>query len=581
MTRGRPRDDVSATTVSLLLLLSAAAVSSADNVTVFRCCGRGEMLDPTDVHGPCALLPASLPQDFVPVIFDVISNQFLNPNEPPPAYWNLVHERPPCKPAAFLPASTPQDPPRFVSFLNGTLLAQHWPKNLMVDPGLFCLDRAGALLCLPDEPNKTKKCCGPSAVYSEANGGCEFSGRHDAADLPEDITSGFPRCEDDVYILSGRINESHWPVSGAWPAGGQLRTADGVTLQPREYCLERVLEQTQEPRTWTVFTCAPRHGVDHVTKSYREDIRFTLYPLGLLLSVFFLAITLVASCMLPSTYHVLHWRCQVNHVGCLLVGDLFLAFVQLSGDSLRGPLCVFTAIVMHFVFLAAFFWLNTMCFNIWWTFRDLRPANLDKGQEACRLRLYQLYAWGVPLVIATLAAVLDRIPPDQYMSLIRPKFGEHRCWFYGDAEVLSYFYGPIGILLMMNLTLFAATARELTCGLWRTEVVKSTSERATLGRVCLKLVIVMGITWVVDVLSWVIGGPDYVWYLTDLMNALQGVLIFIVVGCQPQVWMAVRRMWCLRTDNPSDGGNARSSTSNANPSTVNESTLSKPVETLC
>lgn len=47
----------------------------------------------------------------------------------------------------------------------------------------------------------------------------------------------------------------------------------------------------------------------------------------------------------------------------------------------------------------------------------------------------------------------------------------------GDAEVLSYFYGPIGILLMMNLTLFAATARELTCGLWRTEVVKSTSER--------------------------------------------------------------------------------------------------------
>lgn len=47
----------------------------------------------------------------------------------------------------------------------------------------------------------------------------------------------------------------------------------------------------------------------------------------------------------------------------------------------------------------------------------------------------------------------------------------------GDAEILSYFYGPIGILLMMNLTLFAATARELTCGLWRTEVVKSTSER--------------------------------------------------------------------------------------------------------
>lgn len=68
--------------------------------------------------------------------------------------------------------------------------------------------------------------------------------------------------------------------------------------------------------------------------------------------------------------------------------------------------------------------------------RDLRPANLDKGQEACRLRLYQLYAWGVPFVIATLAAVLDRIPPDQYVSLIRPKFGKHRCWFYGKYRTI-------------------------------------------------------------------------------------------------------------------------------------------------
>lgn len=31
--------------------------------------------------------------------------------------------------------------------------------------------------------------------------------------------------------------------------------------------------------------------------------------------------------------------------------------------------CYVSAIMAHFFFLAAFFWLNTMCFNIWWTFR--------------------------------------------------------------------------------------------------------------------------------------------------------------------------------------------------------------------
>lgn len=320
----------------------AAGVGGTDNVTVFRCCGRGEMLDADDVHGECVPLPSAEPRDFVPVIYDMHSNTFLAPNSTPPPYWNMARARPPCRPAAFQPASPPGSPSGFVLFLNGSLWVQNWPRTF-VDPGQFCLDRGGALVCQPDEANRTKKCCGPAAVYSEQKEACEFSGRHETADdLPADVTSGFPRCEDYAFIMSGRINESHWPVGDQWPAGGALRTADGATLEPRDYCLEHVLEH-QEPRTWTVFTCAPRHDNDHVTKSYREDIRFTLYPLGLLLSVFFLAVTLVASCMLPSTYHVLHWKCQVNHVGCLLVGDLLLAFVQLSGDSLRGgPLCVFT-----------------------------------------------------------------------------------------------------------------------------------------------------------------------------------------------------------------------------------------------
>lgn len=59
--------------------------------------------------------------------------------------------------------------------------------------------------------------------------------------------------------------------------------------------------------------------------------------------------------------------------------------------------------------------------------------------------------------------------------------------------------------------------------------------RAALGRVCMKLVVVMGVTWIMDVISWAVGGPQEVWYLSDLINCLQGVFIFIVIGCQPQV----------------------------------------------
>lgn len=78
---------------------------------------------------------------------------------------------------------------------------------------------------------------------------------------------------------------------------------------------------------------------------------------------------------------------------------------------------------------------------------------------------------------------------------------------------------------------------------------------AALGRVCMKLVVVMGITWVLDVASWAhnVWTSDanamknsnvhsithdiryYFWYVMDAINALQGVLIFLVVASQPQV----------------------------------------------
>lgn len=65
----------------------------------------------------------------------------------------------------------------------------------------------------------------------------------------------------------------------------------------------------------------------------------------------------------------------------------------------------------------------------------------------------------------------------------------------------------------------------------------------------MKLVIIMGVTWVADVFSWAHSVVEknssvltikhdvhyYVWYTMDAINALQGVLIFVVVATQPQV----------------------------------------------
>ncbi|XP_058059118.1 probable G-protein coupled receptor Mth-like 1 isoform X2 [Anopheles bellator] len=438
---------------------------------------------------------------------------------------------------------------------NGSLFLNQ--KHVLVALADYCVDERVALVCrttitgdgsqmdslvAPETTSVVWRCCGPNFAYDKANRTCTNLARgHELYDSrivhsPHvELSYGFPACKE--HAIAGIYDKSRLQEQT-----GSVMIESGKIFTSSEYCLEHVLD---DDRTVYVFTCS-EHFQPASVPIARQDGRFALYSAGLLISTIFLAATLATGLLVPSQHHVLHWRCQTHYVACLLVGDLLLAITQLSGNSITGPGCTMIATMMHFFFLAAFFWLNTMCFNIWWTFRDLRPTSLEKSQEVCRLRIYEVYAWGVPLVIAGVAAILDNLP-DSSDSYLKPRFGEARCWFFGDMEMLTYFFGPIGILLGINLLLFASTARQLTCGLWKRDDVKSTTERAALGRVCLKLVVVMGVTWVADVISWAVGGPNYIWIVTDLINALQGVFIFIVVGCQPQVWAAMKRLWNSKT----------------------------------
>ncbi|KDR21417.1 putative G-protein coupled receptor Mth-like 1, partial [Zootermopsis nevadensis] len=571
-------------------------------VTLLKCCRHGEIYDDYD---DCKAIESGAPP-WTPIIYSPSLQKFLD-HGTTPSHWRIEDaSRPKCNNnCGETKIRSHFKNPAFLLFDNGSLFLTEFIKFLY--PGSFCVDSGVAFVCDVDNcvdrkgiggqsssfdgvqtKSRVKKCCGKGAAYSEVKASCVV---HSNLTKPEHfsslrvnnmtmvLTAGFPTCSSHEFVVPAKLDEHE---SSLKDDGSLHMRALEITLLPGEFCLEHLLEHPADRAS--IFTCPENlQGADG-----NWDLRFTLYPIGLFLSAFFLAATLAAGCLLPSSHHMLHWKCQTGHVSCLLIGDVLLAITQLADRRVSGEVCVTLAVCMHFFFLAAFFWLNTMCFNIWWTFRDLRPTSLDKGQETFRLRLYQLYAWGGPLLIAGIAAILDNLPEESYSSFLRPRFGQKRCWFYGDMEIFPYFYGPVGVLLLINLILFAATAHELTCGLWKREVVKSNTERATLGRVCLKLVVVMGLTWVADVISWAVGGPHYIWYVTDLMNALQGVFIFAVAGCQPQVWSAVNRLWCLlpqRTQR-TNRGHHLSLYSQGPPSlgdsvTNNHSTKTAHLETLC
>ncbi|XP_051159125.1 probable G-protein coupled receptor Mth-like 1 [Leptopilina boulardi] len=574
----------------LLTVASEPEDSIKEKISILKCCHFLEHLIRENENSPPRCVPTK--NEWKPFIYSVKTGKKITeiPNK-----WNITEGQKPQCPNTHVLTYVPYNSysPFILTDAGGAILDLAAGRN--VNPEEYCADSNALLVCelnyMDDERAAStirpsiRRCCGSHAAYDENRRTCVVSqDKDDAPPLVPNLSSsfeiktGFPHCpKSKNFTIAGDVKDTILEPDGTLVFKGQQ-----LRLLSKEYCVERIQEPNHVVK---VFSCS--NDATKTSTKRVDDIRFTLYALGFIVSAIFLAATLAAGWLLPASHHVLHWRCQTHHVACLMVGDIFMAIIQLAGNSLKGVLCKAFAIMAHFSFLAAFFWLNTMCFNIWWTFRDLRPASLEKGQETLRLRVYAVYAWGGPLLVAGLAAVLDHLPEDPASTFLRPRFGDNKCWFYGDMEILAYFFGPVGVLLAINLLFFVATARELTCGLWKGEFVKSTTERAALGRVCMKLVVVMGVTWILDVVSWAAGGPNYVWYVPDVINAFQGVFIFIVVGCQPQVRAAVKRI-CSRNPRTSAGrqGNGLSTTSHGMPSmgdsvTQNPSTKTAPLETIC
>ncbi|ALC48882.1 mthl1 [Drosophila busckii] len=533
---------------------------SPPRVVINKCCQLGEYLNSSTLS--CI---AGTTELWVPAVYLVQQQRFFEPHGGKPRFMKFApNVRPRCKwgnePELF---SSRQFNVMLVP--NGTFMLRE--RGLRLQPQDYCVDRDVALVCLNNDalqpPNvaaaanappmlRLRKCCGMLFNYDSSLKSCNHRKQLPAngtqlqlapqlAAESYQTSFGFPDCP---------VNDGGYAIAGDWQEA-KLNQSTGALqlphtqLAPAAYCLEH----TERAGEVKIIVCAQHFTADQGQGEQSEvgNVQRAMLDVSFIISIVFLAATLVAGYMLPAVHHALHWRCQIYYVFCLLLGKILLVMVELNTALVPGThSCLLVATGMHFFFLSAFFWLNTMCFNIWWTFRDFRPSSLERNQETLRLRLYSAYAWGVPLLICAIAACVDQLPEAE-TSLLRPGFGQSYCWFDNRSlAIFAYFFGPIGLLLCINIVLFISTTHQLTCGLWKRDDVKSTSEKSALGRVCLKLVVVMGATWICDIISWLVGGPQEYWLVTDLINALQGVFIFIVVGCQPQVWTACKRICCPR-----------------------------------
>lgn len=349
-----------------------------------------------------------------------------------------------------------------------------------------------------------------------------------ATDLSKyNIVIGYPICESFIH-KKGRI---------AIDGNGNLIHRDG-DYPSSDFCADTFLENGLQKQG--ALTCPDRPPVWISVRSY-------LFPICKFISLIFLSVIIACHLFVPGLL-----ADGGVHLMCYAI-SLFTAFstgfsVNVFHEYLGDSSCVSLAIAMQFGFLATFFWLNVMCFEIW---RKIRSLANQTPSSRFSSGFCLLYGWGTPVCICTVTIAMQHLPPDNVWGVIKPYIGISRCWFREDIGTLLYFYGPVTFAAICSSVFIVLTFinyKAILRNFMKMSDVQRMRDREVepdqnvrppklppaqiTGPIQdfstkMKLFALMVFCWITEVLSWKIP-PMELWALTDTLNALQGLFIFII-----------------------------------------------------
>ncbi|KAM3965240.1 putative G-protein coupled receptor Mth-like 3 [Aphomia sociella] len=311
--------------------------------------------------------------------------------------------------------------------------------------------------------------------------------------------------------------------------------------EPDKYCIDTFVSEDQngvKQANIDALVCfADESGENH----------YVLSSSCMLISCVFILATCAVYAWLPELRN-LHGRVLMAYLLCLFVAFTFMATMQilLPLKKITRPYCIAMTFIIYFSLESAFFWLNVMCFDIWWTFSGKRGISFEKLSTKARFYAYALYAFGIPTALTVLLAALEF--SDLPLHPLLPQLRQQGCFIYGNGRLI-YLYGPLVVLCTANLIFFILTAVKIAQIKKQTSVLKSKessthdSQRNDKQRLFLyiKLFIVMGVNWLLEVISALYPELDNFWRFTDAYNVLIGVIIFIIFVCKRKIFRLIKK----------------------------------------
>ncbi|RUS90985.1 hypothetical protein EGW08_001289, partial [Elysia chlorotica] len=246
------------------------------------------------------------------------------------------------------------------------------------------------------------------------------------------------------------------------------------------------------------------------------------------------------------------------------INTMNLTFALLVAESIFSHgidaklpwLCTAIAVCLHYLFLAAHFWMNVMSYDVYRTFVSDVSGSVSMKRVKDKKKyvpLYSLYAWGTPLLIVAFCVFVDRsdLFPD-----ITIGYGLSYCWITQPLAAFISFGAPILIIFIANCIFFARviTTISRTARLSKTRLQTQTSSSSLNNRqpgradawLYLRMSSVMGFTWIFGLSSSIVSSfsrPAFeicvishtLGILFTIFNISQGIFIFGAFVCNRRV----------------------------------------------
>uniref|UniRef100_A0A1I8P2I1 G-protein coupled receptors family 2 profile 2 domain-containing protein n=1 Tax=Stomoxys calcitrans TaxID=35570 RepID=A0A1I8P2I1_STOCA len=297
---------------------------------------------------------------------------------------------------------------------------------------------------------------------------------------------------------------------------------DYADLGTVSYCITPYLPNSTKNYVLAPMSCPIKN---------EKTFLMTLNTYSMTVSVIFLIPTIIIYILLKSLRSSISGRMQICYLTSMLVAYSVISIINTVQTRWGTIMCNIYGYGGYFFFMSMYLWLSILCYDMWNNFKEFNlDYNANQG-NSIRFFVYSLYAWGMAGLLTAFtmwAQRSDKIPPKY-----KPGIGIDMCWI--DTRRWSaaiYFYIPNLLIMIFNISTFI----HLTLLIYNVKKnVASLTSREKLVQenivVIMRLFLIMGISWITDIISYCLRDftvADYLFAVTDLCNASQGVLIFFL-----------------------------------------------------